>query len=132
MSIRELSHVLRDALRKVRESVRRSLRVDRAIAAVLRRPDVILIGAIRHAPTRSRTRILRHGIQSLAAASRRKAVELCKISSLAKFESRYAHLAEILGHAGKTPALGEVEFLASIAKRRKYYPGRSRRMIIFF
>jgi predicted O-methyltransferase YrrM len=123
VSIRELSHVLRDALRKMRKSVRRSLRVDRAIAAVLRRPHVILIGAIRHAPTRSRMRILRHGIQSLAAASRRKAVELCKISSLAEFESRYAHLAEILGHAGKTPAPGEVEFLASIAQRRKYYPG---------
>ena len=123
MSIRELSHVLRDALREVRKSVRRSLRVDRAIAAVLRWPVVILIGAIRHAPTRSRMRILRHGIRSLAAASRRKAVELCEISSLAEFESGYAHLAEILGHAGKTPAPGEVEFLASIAKRRKYYPG---------
>jgi predicted O-methyltransferase YrrM len=123
VSIRELSHVLRDALREVRKSVRRSLRVDRAIAAVLRWPVVILIGAIRHAPTRSRMRILRHGIRSLAAASRRKAVELCEISSLAEFESGYAHLAEILGHAGKTPAPGEVEFLASITKRRKYYPG---------
>jgi predicted O-methyltransferase YrrM len=123
VSIRELSHVLRDALRKMRKSVRRSLRVDRAIAAMLRRPHVILIGAIRHAPTRSRMRILRHGIQSLAAASRRKAIELCKISSLAEFELGYAHLAEMLGHAGKTPAPGEVEFLASIAQRRKYYQG---------
>jgi predicted O-methyltransferase YrrM len=45
------------------------------------------------------------------------------MNSLAEFESGYVRLATFLGHRGKTPPPAELKFLASIAKRRKYYPG---------
>jgi predicted O-methyltransferase YrrM len=121
--MRELSHAARDWLRKVRRTGREFLKVDQTMAAVARLPVVVFLGAVRHVAPGLRTRTFRRSIRFLPRPLSPVPPEVCEISSLAEFESGYAHLAEILGHAGKTPPSGELEFLASITKRRKYYPG---------
>jgi predicted O-methyltransferase YrrM len=121
--MRELSHAARDWLRKVRRAGREFFGVDRAIAAAMRVPIVILFGAVRHAPLGFRTQVLGHALRSLSAPRPSAPAEICQFNSLADFESAYARLAAMLGHPGTTPSPGELEFLNSIAKRRKYYPG---------
>jgi len=120
---RELSHAARDWLRNVRKAGRERFMIDRAIAAVTRLPVVISLGAVRHAPRSSRTKILRGAIRSPSAPAPAGAAEVCEINSLADFDSRYARLAAMLGHAGRDPSPGELEFLNSIAKRWTSYPG---------
>jgi len=121
--MRELSHAARDWLRKVRKAVREFFMIDRAIAAVIRLPVMISLGAVRHVPRGCRTKILRGAIRSIATPAPAGPAEVCEINSLADFDSRYARLAAMLGHAGRNPSPGELEFLNSIAKRRTSYPG---------
>ena len=121
--IRELSHAARDWLRKVRKAARELFMIDRAIAAVIRLPVVISLGAVRHAPHGRRTKILREAIRSISRPAPAGSAEVCEINSLAHFNAGYARLASILGHAGGDSSPRELEFLNSIAKRRTSYPG---------
>ena len=121
--MRELSHAARDWLRKVRRAGREFFGVDRAIAAAMRVPIVILFGAVRHATLGFRMQVFGHALRSLSAPRPSAPAEVCEINSLANFAPAYGRLAAMLGHAGTTPSPGELEFLESIAKRRAYYPG---------
>jgi len=121
--MRELSHAARDWLRKVRRAGREFFGVDRAIAAAMRVPIVILFGAVRHASLGFRTQVFGHALRSLSAPRPNALAEVCEINSLADFDSGCARLAAMLGHAGRDPLPGELEFLNSIAKRRTSYPG---------
>jgi predicted O-methyltransferase YrrM len=122
-TMRELSHAARDWLRRVRKAGRELFMINRAIAAVIRLPVVISLGAVRHAPRSCRTKILPGAVRSLSTPAPAEPAEVCEINSLADFDSGYARLAEMLGHAGRNPSPGELEFLNSIAKRRTSYPG---------
>lgn len=121
--MRELSHAARDWLRKVRKAARKLFMIDRAIAAIIRLSVVISFGAVRHAPRGGRTKILRGAIRSVSRPAPAGPAEVCEINSLADFDSGYARLAAMLGHVGRDPSPGELEFLNSIAKRRTSYPG---------
>jgi predicted O-methyltransferase YrrM len=121
--MRELSHAARDWLRKVRRAGREFFGVDRAIAAAMRVPIAILFGAVRHASLGFRTQVFGHSLRSLSAPRPSAPAEICEFSSLADFESAYARLAGMLGHAGTTPSPGELEFLRSIAKHRDFNRG---------
>jgi len=123
-TIRDLSHAARDWLRKVRKAGRELFMIDHAIAAAMKLPVVTALGAVCRAPRGSRTKILREAIRSIRRPAPPRTAEVCEINSLADFNSGYARLAAILGHAGKTPPPGEVEFLDSIMKRRRtWHPG---------
>jgi predicted O-methyltransferase YrrM len=52
-----------------------------------------------------------------------KAQEICQIDSLAEFPSAFSRLAEMLGHPGKMPPSGEVEFLRSNLNGKKRHEG---------
>jgi cephalosporin hydroxylase len=122
--MRQISHAARDWLRKVRRAGRELFMLDPAIAAIVKLPIFIFLGAIRHAPWGSRMKVVRCSVASLSAPPPVERAEDSEINSLANFESAYPRLAALLGHAGKTPAAGELEFLASIGKRRPSYEGR--------
>ncbi|MFN2622127.1 MAG: class I SAM-dependent methyltransferase [Chthoniobacterales bacterium] len=51
---------------------------------------------------------------------------------MAEFESGYARLAAMLGHAGKTPPPGEIEFLRATVHRPMHYPGTIEASDYFF
>jgi len=123
LRIRELSHAVRDWLRKLRKAGRAFFKVDHATAAIARRPIVILLSAVRNTPRGYRLKIFRRSISSVFAPPSAKPAEVCEINSLADFESGYARLATMLGETGKSPSAGELTFLDSIGKRRTYYPG---------
>jgi cephalosporin hydroxylase len=71
-----------------------------------------------------RRRFWRCARSSLAAPLPALPAEHCEIPALTDFETRYTRLAGMLGHAGKTPAPGELQFLGSIARRRTGYEGK--------
>jgi predicted O-methyltransferase YrrM len=64
-----------------------------------------------------RARLLPYAARRESAPS---IAEVCEIKSLRDFEAGYAQLAIALGAGGKTPLLGELEFLASLSKRPTY------------
>src|SRR5439155_6463568 len=86
--IRELSHAARDWLRRVRKAGRELFMINRAIAAVIRLPVVISLGAVRHAPRSCRTKILPGAVRSLSTPAPAEPAEVCEINSLADFDSR--------------------------------------------
>src|SRR5207249_11302527 len=120
--MRELSHAARDWLRKVRKAVREFFMIDRAIAAVIRLPVMISLGAVRHVPRGCRTKILRGAIRSIATPAPAGPAEVCEINSLAEFDSRYARLAAMIGHAGRIPSPDELEILTAIATLPPSHP----------
>ena len=122
-TVREVSHAARDWLRKVRKAGRDLFMIDRAIAAIRRFPVAISLGAVRHAPRGCRMKIFRGAIRSLSTPAPAGPAEVCEINSLTDFDSGFARLAAMLGHAGRRPSPGELEFLNSIARRRTSYPG---------
>jgi len=122
-TVREVSHAARDWLRKVRKAGRDLFMIDRAIGAIRRLPVVISLGAVRHAPRGCRMKIFRGAIRSLSTPAPAGPAEVCEINSLTDFDSGFARLAAMLGHAGRRPSPGELEFLNSIAGRRTSYPG---------
>jgi predicted O-methyltransferase YrrM len=130
--MRQLSHAARDWLRKVRKAVRRFLGIDRATELLMRLPGVILVGAVCRAPAGRRRKFLRCARQSLSLRLAPWPAEHCEITSLTDFETNYAHLASLLERPGKTPAAGEAESLASIAKRRRDYQGAIGAADLFF
>jgi len=119
---------MRDSLRKIRKRLRDVLQIDAikaaAIAKFQRRPVCILFNAVRRAPRGKRKSILRCALPSILLSIASSVSEPCEFGSLADFEKRYTQLAAMLGCEGKTPPPGETEFLASIERRRVYYPGQ--------
>lgn len=120
----KLSHVPRDWLRKLRRIWREfffTASVSRA--GRLKLAPGIFLGSVRHAPRRSRLKFFRGLFASLSSPSSASSAEICEINSLANFESAYTCLAAMLGHAGKVPPPGEIEFLRAIVNRQTGYPG---------
>lgn len=122
-AVRGFSHTARDWLRKVRRSVREFFLIDQLVGAIRRWPAAVFLSAVFQAPADSRIRFLCRAPRSLRRPRSSAAAKVCAINSLAEFESGYVRLAMLLGHPGKTPPPAELEFLASIARRRKYYRG---------
>jgi Methyltransferase domain len=121
VAIRELSHELRDWLRTIRRSVRGALRVDRGIAALWKLRPVNLIAASAIVPARSRAKLVRYAVRRLRPSQGNYL--RCEINSLGEFESAYARLAPAISQAGQSPRRGDVEFLAGVEKKRRYYSG---------
>ena len=121
MGLRKLSHGLRDRLRVIRKNVRRVLRLDRLTPATSRLPVSILIGAIWHTPAHARIKFFRCATQRVPSAP--PPLADCEIDSVDQFGAGYACLAAVLGHERKSPPAGELEFLASVAPRRRDHRG---------
>ena len=121
--MRELSHAARDYLREVRRRGRQrffTASVNRD--GNLKVPLGVFFEAVRHAPRGCRIKLLQRLLSRPAPPAAR--AEVCEINSLVDFESAYPRLAAILGHAGKTPPPGELEFLQSVGIRPSRYEGR--------
>jgi predicted O-methyltransferase YrrM len=121
--MRELSHAARDWLRKVRRASQQfffTTSVSRD--GNLKVPLGIFLGAVRHASWGYRIKVFNRLVRPLSAPLPAASAEVCEINSLANFESAYAHLAAMLGRAGKTPPPEELEFLQSIVNRQIHYP----------
>ena len=121
--LREFSHAARDWLRKVRRSAREVFMIDLLVGAVRRWPVAVFLGAVFQPQAHSRLSFFCRAPHLFRRPRSSAAAEACAINSLPEFESGYVRLATLLGHPGKTPPAAELEFLPSIAKRRKYYPG---------
>jgi Methyltransferase domain len=119
--LRHLSHLGRDWLRKVRRSGRDFM--DRLLGPAVKLPVIAVVNAVRHAAPGLRTRVFRRSVSFLFRTRLPAPPAVWRINVEAEFESGFSQLAAMLGQAGKSPSPGEVEFLASIPKRRKYYPG---------
>lgn len=119
--LRHLSHSGRDWLRKVRRSGRDFM--DRLLGAAVKLPVIAVVDAVRHVAPGVRIKVFRRSVRFLFRTRLPAPPKVCKINVQAEFESGFSQLAAMLGQAGTNPSPGEVEFLASIPKRRKYYPG---------
>jgi hypothetical protein len=90
----------------------------------LKLPPALFLDTVLRASPRSRLRLCRRLMPYLfAPGAASAATDVCAIHSLDEFESAYARLAAMLGHAGKTPPRGELEFLRTIVNRPRQYPG---------
>ncbi len=96
---------------------------DAAAANISKTPLSLLLGAVREAPHGGRMKLFRRLAPSLFAPLPGSTAEVCEINSLASFESAYPRLAAMLGHTGKTPPPGELEFLQSVVHRQIYHAG---------
>jgi hypothetical protein len=121
--IRELSHVARDCLRKVRRGTRTLLNVDATKEAAHRASPVILINAMCHARSGSRARFFRQLLAFLSRPSPSLPDERCEIDTIEEFDTGYARLAGMLDRSEKTPAAGEHEFLQALPKRKVHHLG---------
>ena len=79
-----------------------------------------MLAAIAYAPADGRLKLAR---ASLANVPKANGVAVYEMKSLAEFERQYTKLAAELGRPAKSPSPGEVEFLASVEKRRRDYKG---------
>jgi predicted O-methyltransferase YrrM len=122
--MRELSHAARDWLRKIRKAWTKTFSTPSVgREGHLKLPPGIFLHAIRHAPRRCRIKLFRRLLSSRSVTLPLSSAEFCEINSFANFKSAYIDLAAMLGHAGKTPPPGELEFLRSIMNRRQtHYP----------
>jgi hypothetical protein len=124
MSMKELLHLPRDWMRKVRRTGRQHffpVLVTRD--GNLKLPPALFLDSLCRASRGGRLKLFRRLMPYLFAPPAASSTEVCEINSLAEFESGYARLAVMLGHAGKTPPPGEIEFLQSILSRPMQYPG---------
>jgi predicted O-methyltransferase YrrM len=122
--LRELSHIARDWLRKVRRRVRKALMVDEAAAALRRTRIMIAYGAVQRARRGCRIAVLGRAIGSFSRLQPPDDAHVCEINSVADFQAGCARLAPLLGQLPKPRSPGELEFLQSIPRRRKtWYTG---------
>jgi hypothetical protein len=122
--MKELSHLARDWMRKVRRAGRQQffpILVTRD--GNLKLPPALFLYSVRQASPGGRLKLFRRLMPYLFAPAPAPSTEVCEINSLADFESGYARLAIMLGHAGKSPPPGEIEFLRSIQSRPMQHPG---------
>jgi predicted O-methyltransferase YrrM len=89
----------------------------------LRLPPALFLDSICRASRGERMKLFRRLFPYLSARAPVSSNEVCEIGSLADFESAYARLAVLLGHAGKTPPPGEIEFLRAMENRPAPYAG---------
>jgi predicted O-methyltransferase YrrM len=89
----------------------------------LKLPPALFLDAVCRASRGGRRKLFRRLFPYLFAPAPASSTEGCEINSLAEFESGYARLAVMLGHAGKTPPPGEIEFLRAIGNRPVQYLG---------
>jgi len=89
----------------------------------LKLPLALFLDTVFRAAPGSRLKFFRRLKPYLSAPAAASSTEVCEINSLDEFESGYARLAGLLGHAGKTPPPGEVEFLRAIVDRPMHYSG---------
>src|SRR5436190_5026606 len=122
--LREVLHVPRDWLRKVRRARRRLLFHPSVSRDILKLRLAILFETIVKAAPGSRVKAFQLLYPSRSAPCSVSSAVTCEINSLADFQSSYSHLAAMLGHAGKTPPPSEMEFLRRIDNRRIEYQGR--------
>jgi hypothetical protein len=122
--IKQLSHLPRDWMRKVRRAARRQLFPELGTRdGDLRLPPALFLDSVFRASRGHRVKLFRRLLPYLAGSAPASAAAICEIKTLAEFESGYARLAGILGHAGKTPPPGELEFLRTTVHRPIHYPG---------
>ncbi len=98
----------------------------------LKLPPALFLDSVCRASRGGRIKLFRRLIPYLSAPAPASSTGVCEINSLAEFESGYARLAVMLGHAGKTPPPGEIEFLRTIVNRPMQYPGTIEASDYFF
>ena len=110
--MKEFLHLPRDGIRKVRRAARRHFfPVLPSRDGNLKLPPALFLDSVCRASRGGRIKLFRRLLPYLAASAPATSTEVCEINSLAEFESGYARLADMLGHAGKTPPSSEIEFL---------------------
>src|SRR6266403_6260239 len=123
--LREVLHVPRDWLRKVRRAGRRFLfHPSISRDGTLRLRLAPFLEAIFTATPGTRMKAFQRLYPSLSAPRPASSAVICEINSLADFESSYTQLAAMLGHAGKTSPPSEMEFLRRIDNQQTVYQGR--------
>jgi predicted O-methyltransferase YrrM len=123
--MRELLHIPRDSLRKVRRTTREFLSGPSLTQqGVLKLRSAVFLEAVGQAPPRNRIRIFQRSFPSLFTPAPASSDEVCEFNSLESFASSYADLAAKLGRRGKTPPPGETEFFQTITNRGPAYEGR--------
>jgi predicted O-methyltransferase YrrM len=120
---KELQHLPRDWIRKLRRAWRQHFFPVLPQDGTLKLPLALLLDSVWRASPGGRMKLFRQLVPYLSAAAPDSSSEVCEITSLAKYESGYARLAGLLGHAGKKPPQGEIEFLRAIANRPTQYLG---------
>jgi predicted O-methyltransferase YrrM len=98
----------------------------------LKLPPALFLDSVWRASPGGRLKLFRRLIPYLFAPAAVSSCDVFEINSLAEYESVYTRLAVILGHAGKTPPPGEIEFLRSIQSRPMQYPGTIEASDYFF
>ena len=111
-------------MRKVRQAGRRRFfPVLSTRDGDLKLPLAFFLDTVFRAAPGSRLKFFRRLKPYLSASAAASFAQVCEINSLAEFESGYARLAVLLGHADKTPPPGEFEFLRTIVNRPMQYSG---------
>ena len=130
--MKELWHAPRDWMRKLRRAAREHVVPPLATHdGTLKLPPALFLDSLSHASAGRRLKLLRRLFPYLLARTAASSTDVCQINSLTEFESGYARLAAMLGHAGKTPPPGEVEFLQTLLNRPQY-PGTVEASDYFF
>ena len=131
--MKELVHLPRDLVRKVRRAARRHFfPVLDNRESKLTLPPAVVLDAVRHAHRGRRLKLLRRLIPYLSEPRPASPAAVCHIKTWPEFESGYAQLAVMLGRAGKTPPPGEIEFLQAMVNRPSHYPGTIEASDFFF
>jgi predicted O-methyltransferase YrrM len=121
---KHLANLPRDWIRKVRGAAREQFfRVSANRDGNLKLPPALILDAVWRASRGGRMKLLRRLIPYLSPPATGSSAGTCAIDSLAEFEAAYTRLAAILGHAGKTPPPGEIEFLRTMVNRPLHYSG---------
>ncbi len=122
--MKKLLHLPRDAIRKVRRAGRQYFfPVLGTRDGNLKLPLAVVLDSVYRASQGDRIKLFRRLFPYLSAPAATLSTGACEIHSLADFESRYARLAAMLGHAGRTPPPGEIQFLQKIVNRPVQYSG---------
>lgn len=121
--MKELFHLPRDWMRKARRAGRQPLFPGLAQDGSLKLPLALFLDSVWRAARGGRMKLFRRLLPYLSARPSTRSTAVCQINSLAEFESGYARLAGLLGHTGKTPPPGEIEFLRTMVNRTLHYSG---------
>jgi predicted O-methyltransferase YrrM len=131
--MKELLHLPRDRMRKIRQTGRKHFFPELVTRdGNLRLPPALFLDSLYRASPGKRIKLFRRLIPFLVASAPSSAAKVCEINSLAEFESAYGRLAAMLGRAGKIPPPGEIEFLQAIVNRPMQYPGTIEASDYFF
>lgn len=121
--MKELLHLPRDWMRKVRRAGRRHFFPVLDREGSLKLPLPLLLDSVWRARRGGRMKLFRRLVPYLSPPAPASATGVCEFGSLADFESGYARLGAMLGKAGKTPPPGEIDFLRTMVNRPRPYSG---------